>query len=117
MEIASLIIGIVDDADQPSLWRASCTAWFEGQIRKIFLCWRREKLFLQSPIDKGVNLDDKHSYQLASGYNLEPSNGIDAVVPFEGVKDMLALEPSSCKRLFCESPLGFGPDHDIDQNC
>ena len=79
MEIASLIIGIVDDTDQPSLWRASGTAWFEGQIRKIFLCWRREKLFLQSPIDKGVNLDDKHSYQLASGYNLEHMGWCDVL--------------------------------------
>ena len=72
-------IGIEDHADEPSLWRASGTAWFEGQIRKIFLCWRREKLFLQSPIDKGVNLDDKHSYQLASGYNLEHMDWCDVL--------------------------------------
>ena len=26
---------------------------------------------LHTTIDKGVNLDDKHSYQLVSGYNLD----------------------------------------------
>ena len=62
-----------------NLVRLCQTTFFAKSIVYSLVKDIQEDISLLTTIDKGVNLDDKHSYQLASGYN---------------------LEPSSCKRLF-----------------
>ena len=61
MEIASLV----------SASRAMAENLCEEHLVQPCLRTNQEDISLLTTIDKGVNLDDKHSYQLVSGYNLD----------------------------------------------
>ena len=39
------------------------------------------------------------------------------LIALDAVRDLVAMEPSSCKRLFLWTPLGIGANLDEEQSC